>query len=169
MKKLLIIATIICLASALANDVLAQERAKNRAGFLLAAASDDINEVGIGGIAEFVVAKRVTISPQMILYFPEDRGNYDINYLEINVNANYYFYNKDIFEFYGLGGLNFTRQHIHYEYNRSDYNNLEIGLNVGGGINFEVSKTVVPFSELRATIGDFNQIVVTGGLKFNLR
>jgi outer membrane protein X len=170
MKKLLVIASITFFALTFANNVQAQEAVKNRLGFFLAAASGDIDEVGIGGIGEFKVAKKVTISPQFILYFPEDRGDRDVNYLEVNVNANYYFYNKDIFEFYGLGGLNFTRRHIDYDNNGwNDNDDLEIGLNVGGGINFEVNKSFVPFSEIRATIGDFDQIVISAGLKFNLR
>lgn len=170
MKKLLVIASLTCLTLMLAGNAQAQQQAvKNRLGFFLAAASGDIDEVGIGGIGEFKVANKVTISPQFILYFPEDRGNHDVNFLEINVNANYYFYNKDIFEFYGLGGLNFTRRHR--DFDNSDYedDDLEIGLNVGGGINFELGKSVVPFSEIRATIGDYSQVVISGGLKFNLR
>jgi outer membrane immunogenic protein len=170
MKKLLVIASITFFALTFANNVQAQEAVKNRLGFFLAVASGDIDEVGIGGIGEFKVAKKVTISPQFILYFPEDRGPYDVNFLEVNVNANYYFYNKDIFEFYGFGGLNFTRWHTDWDDNRvNDNSDVEIGLNVGGGINFEVNKSFVPFSEIRATIGDFDQIVISAGLKFNLR
>ena len=74
MKKFLVIASITFLALTCANNVQAQEAVKNRLGFFLAAASGDIDEVGIGGIGEFKVAKKVTISPQFILYFPEDRS-----------------------------------------------------------------------------------------------
>lgn len=170
MKKLLVIASLTCLTLMLAGNAQAQQQAvKNRLGFFLAAASGDIDEVGIGGIGEFKVANKVTISPQFVVYFPEDRGNHDVSFFEVNVNANYYFYNKDIFEFYGFGGLNFTRWNIDYDYNRDNDSDVEIGLNLGGGINFELGKSVVPFSEIRATIGDFDQIVISGGLKFNLR
>jgi outer membrane protein X len=159
MKKLLVIASLTCFTLMLAGNVQAQQAVKNRLGFFLAAASGDIDEVGIGGVGEFKVANKVTISPQFVVYFPEDRGNANVNFFEVNVNANYYFYNKDIFEFYGFGGLNFTRWHVDYD-NRDwdDNSDVEIGLNLGGGIN----------SEIRATIGDFNQIVISGGLKFNL-
>ena len=171
MKKLLVIASLTCLTLMISGNAHAQQQAvKNRLGFFLAAESGDIDEVGIGGIGEFKVANKVTISPQFVVYFPEDRGNADVNFFEVNVNANYYFYNKDIFEFYGFGGLNFTRWHIDYD-NRdwNDDSDVEVGLNLGGGINFELGKSVVPFSEIRATIGDFDQIVISGGLKFNLR
>lgn len=173
MKKVFITALFACLAMLLANtSSYAQQSTKNRLGFFLGLASGDIDQVGIGGIGEFKVSKKVTISPQLLFYFPEDRGNWRYNFMEINFNANYYFYNKDIFEFYGLGGLNFTR--VHWEWDNAGPNDddgdsdLEVGLNLGGGINFEIGKNVVPFSELRVTVGEFDQFVISGGLKFNL-
>lgn len=146
----------------------AQENVKSRLGFFAAIASGDIDEVGFGGIGEFKVAPRVTISPQVIFFLPEDRGNHVTSFMELNGNVNYYFYNSSIFEFYGLGGLNFARRHLDFDDGGDQYDS-ELGLNLGGGINFEVGRNVVPFSELRATIGDFDQVVVTAGLKFNLR
>ena|SRR5687767_5431683 len=173
MKKVFITTLFACFAMLLANtSSYAQQSTKNRLGFFLGLASGDIDQVGIGGIGEFKVSKKVTISPQLLFYFPEDRGNLRYNFMEINFNANYYFYNKDIFEFYGLGGLNFTR--VHWEWDHAGPNDddgdsdLEVGLNLGGGINFEIGKNVVPFSELRVTVGEFDQFVISGGLKFNL-
>jgi outer membrane immunogenic protein len=172
MKKLIVIAAFACVCTTFTQEVYAQdntqESVKNRLGFFLAVASGDIDEVGIGGIGEFKVAPRVTISPQLLLFFPEDRGNRTESFFELNGNVNYYFYNHDIFEFYGLGGLNYTRLHRDFDDGADEYHS-GIGLNLGGGINFEVGRTFVPFSELRVTLGDFEQVVLTGGFKFNLR
>lgn len=173
MKKVFITALFACFAMLLANTTsYAQQSVKNRLGFFLALASGDIDQVGIGGIGEFKVAKKVTLSPQLLFYFPEEHGNIEYNYLEINFNANYYFYNKDIFEFYGLGGLNFTRFHAEWDNGPRRDNDGDtdtgIGLNVGGGINFEINRKVVPFSEVRYTFGGYDQLVISGGLKFNL-
>jgi len=168
MKKLLLIA---CIASAsvfFSHDVLAQDNVRNRVGFFLGAAGGDIDQVGIGGVAEFKVAPKVTISPQLFFYFPEDKGGADLKFFELNVNANYYFYNHDIFEFYGLGGLNYTRVKVDFDNNRNDYTDGEMGLNLGAGINFEIGKNFIPFSALRLTIGEFDQAVIRAGLKFNL-
>jgi outer membrane immunogenic protein len=166
MKKLWIITLAFCMTLFI-QQARAQTGVKNRLGFFGALASGEIDEVGFGGIGEFRVAPRVTISPQVTFFLPEDHGNHTASFLELNGNVNYYFYNKDIFEFYGLGGLNYTRRHLDFDDGGDQYDG-ELGLNVGGGINFDVGP-VVPFSELRATIGDFNQVVVTAGLKFNLR
>lgn len=167
MKKVILFAAL-AIVVLVNTDTLAQESVKNRAGFFLAAASGDIDQIGIGGIGEFKVAQKVTISPQLIFYFPEDRGGADLSFLEINGNVNYYFYNHDVFEFYGLGGLNFTRWHWDSDFGGGEDSDVEIGLNLGGGINFEIGKSFVPFSEIRLTIGDFDQLVISGGLKFNL-
>ena len=168
MKRITFVAIVLGLTLSLGNTAFGQDNAKNRLGFFLAASSGDIDEIGLGGIGEFRIADKVTLSPQLILYFPEDRGGYDVNYFEINVNANYYFYNTDIFEFYGLGGLNLTRAHWDDD-NGNDDSDTELGLNLGGGINFEIGKSFVPFSELRFTIGDYDQFVISAGLKFNLK
>lgn len=68
MKKLLLIA---CIASAsvfFSHDVLAQDNVRNRVGFFLGAAGGDIDQVGIGGVAEFKVAPKVTIDLDACTY-----------------------------------------------------------------------------------------------------
>jgi outer membrane immunogenic protein len=163
MRKVLLTLFFAGLALAVSNTTFAQG-AKNRVGFFLAAETGDIDEIGIGALGEFRVAQKFSLSPQLILYFPGD----DLHVLEFNFNGNYYFYSHEVFSFYGLGGLNFTR----VSYNGpgdNDYDNNEIGLNLGGGINFEIGERFAPFSELRFTIGDYDQFVISAGLKFNLR
>jgi hypothetical protein len=165
MKKLVLIAVIFLAATSFSNEVQAQ--VKNRVGFMLAAASGDIDMIGLGGVGEFAVMEKLTIAPQLIFYFPEERGNVDVNVFELNINANYYFYNHDIFEFYGLGGLNYTRVKVDFD-GGGDSSDGEMGLNLGAGINFELGKKFIPFSELRLTLGEYDQFVFNAGLKFNL-
>lgn len=168
MKKALLF-VVVCFALLLGSQTsFAQDAATNRAGFFLAFSSGDIDEVGIGGVGEFKVGQKVTISPQLIFYFPDDRGNnVDVNFLEINGNVNYYFFDEDIFEIYGLAGLNFTR--VHWDDNNgNDDSDVEMGLNLGAGLNFDIGKKFVPFAELRITVGEYDQFVLATGLKFNL-
>lgn len=175
MKKALLF-VVVCFALVMGSQSsFAQDAATNRAGFLLAFASGDIDEIGIGGLGEFKVGDKVTISPQLIFYFPDDnngRGNdWKQSFLEINGNVHYYFFDEDIFEIYGLAGLNFARWS--YEYNDGfgnevDDSGVELGLNLGAGMNFDIGKNFVPFAELRLTVGEFDQFVLSTGLKFNL-
>lgn len=165
MKKILLIAMIVLAGTWFSADVNAQ--VNNRVGFMLAAASGDIDMVGLGVVGEFAALEKLTIAPQVIFYFPEERGNADVKFFELNVNANYYFYNQDILEFYGLAGLNYSRIKVDYD-GGGDATDGEMGLNLGAGLNFEIGKKFIPFTELRLTIGEYDQFVFNAGLKFNL-
>lgn len=161
MRKVSLTLIFAVLALLATTSVFAQG-AKNRLGVFLAADFGDVDEVALGGLGEFKVANRFTLSPQLLIYFTDN----DFHFFEVNFNGNYYFFSQDVISFYGLGGLNFGR--ASYDGPGDDYHNTEIGLNLGAGINFEIGK-VVPFSELRFTVGDYDQLVLSGGLKFNLR
>ena len=149
------------LALALVSPVYAQ--INTRVGPMISFTGGDLDETGLGVVAEFGVAQKISIAPQFILYFPGD----DVSLFELNVNGNYYFFNQDVFELYGMGGLNFTR--VGYELpggeNESD---SEVGLNLGIGTNFQFGKKFVPFAELRFTLGEYDQVALGLGVKFNL-
>jgi outer membrane immunogenic protein len=160
MKKLIFVSGLVMIIATFATPAMAQ--ISNRVGPMLSFASGDVDETGIGVVAEFGVAQKLSIAPQFILYFP---GN-DLSFFELNLNGNYYFFNQDVFELYGLGGLNFAR--ASYDGPGGDYSNTELGLNLGIGTNFQIGKSFVPFAELRFTIGDYDQLALGLGVKFNL-
>src|SRR5690242_18089120 len=125
MKKIIFVAGLLMLVAALATPVYSQ--ITNRVGPMLSFTSGDVDETGIGVVAEFGVAQKVSIAPQFLLYFP---GN-DYSFFELNVNANYYFFNQDVFELYGLGGLNFARAGYDNPVTGDKDSNTELGLNLG--------------------------------------
>jgi len=162
MKKVIFVTTLMLFTAAAFNSAYAQ-KISNRVGPMLAFASGDVDETGIGVVGEFGIAQKWSLAPQFILYFP---GN-DVDFFELNFNANYYFFSENIFELYGLGGLNFAR--VSYPVPGGDRDsNSELGLNLGIGTNFQIGKTFVPFAELRFTIGDYDQFVLGLGVKFNV-
>ena len=160
MKKL-ILGFGLLLAIALASPVCAQ--ISTRVGPMISFTGGDFDETGVGIVGEFGVAQKVSIAPQLIFYFP---GN-DVSLFELNLNGNFYFYNKDVFELYGMGGLNFTRVGWEDAAGEND-SNSEIGLNLGIGTNFELGKKFVPFAEFRFTLGEYDQVALGLGVKFNL-
>ena len=164
MKKSVLVVFLLICGTLFTSEVMAQQ---NRAGVFFAFTGGDIDATGIGGVAEFKVAEKVTIAPQLIFYFPDDRGAVDVNLLEVNVNANYYFLDHDVFELYGLGGLNFSRVKVDFD-GGGDNSETEIGLNLGIGSNFQIGKSFVPFAELRLTLGEWDQSMLGLGVKFNL-
>src|SRR5690606_24670448 len=68
----------------------------------------EIDNLGIGAIAEFPIAARMAISPSFSFYFPKDEGIVKMSAFEINGNLNYTFVEEDNLLFYGIGGLNYT-------------------------------------------------------------
>lgn len=161
MKKLILVTGLVVLVAAAATPVYAQ--ISNRIGPMISFTSGDVDETGIGAVAEFGVGQKFSIAPQFLLYFP---GN-DHNFFELNINGNYYFYNQDVFEIYGMGGLNFA--HWSYDTSVGDDSGTEVGLNLGIGSNFQFGKNFVPFAEFRFTIGEFDQFALGLGVKFNLK
>lgn len=159
MKKILLVIGLLAVM-ALASPVFSQ--INHRVGPMISFAGGDVDETGIGLVGEFGVAQKVSIAPQFIFYFPGD----DYNFFEVNLNANYYFFNQDVFEMYGLGGLNVA--HAGYDGPGEDYSDTEIGLNLGIGTNFQLGKKFVPFAEFRFTIGEYDQFALGLGVKFNL-
>jgi len=75
---------------------------------------------------------------------------------------------QEVFELYGLGGLNFAHAGYNDPNGNNDYSNNEFGLNLGIGSNFQIGKTFVPFAELRFTLGEYDQFMLGLGVKFNV-
>lgn len=160
MKKLILVTGLVVLVAAFATPAYAQ--ISTRVGPMISFTSGDVDETGIGVVGEFGVGQKFSIAPQFLLYFPGD----DFSFFELNINGNYYFFNQDVFELYGLGGLNFARWS--YDGPAGDDSGSELGLNLGIGSNFQFGKNFVPFAEFRFTIGEFDQFALGLGVKFNV-
>jgi len=139
--------------------------AQTRVGGLLAFGSE-IESLGIGGIAEFMIKDNMGISPGIVFYF----GGDGYSLWEINGNFNYYFATEGSAQFYGLAGLNFAT----VSYDDNDFydggSDTEIGLNLGIGSNFVTNNDkLLPFAEIKYVISDFDQLCIFAGIKFNLK
>lgn len=147
----------------------AQAQENTRIGAFLAYGTE-IENIGIGANAEFPIMENLTIAPSLIYYLPKEEYGVKINWFEVNANANYYFVMQDDMGVYALGGLNYSSVKVSYNdtwlgnYSASDG---RIGLNVGGGINFNLGG-ITPFAEIKYVLMDGGQLVVGAGAKFNL-
>ena len=143
-------------------------QAQTRLGLMLGVGTE-IDQPAIGGNAEFFITKKLALAPSLLFYFPESHGNWKYSWYEVNFDAHYYFYNKNIFEFYGVGGLNYTHFTVKYKPNDEKDGEGDIGLNIGGGINFDLkAKGILPFSEIKYIFEDIDQAVIVAGIKFTL-
>lgn len=159
------------LALSLGHSVHAQE--ETRIGAFLAYGTE-IENLGIGANAEFPVMEKMTISPSLIYYLPKDEMGIKINWFEVNGNVNYYFVDQDNIGVYGIAGLNYSSVKVNYDGEDfgfgGDFSGSDgrFGLNLGGGANFDIGGSITPFAELKYVIIDGGQLVIGGGVKFNL-
>ena len=126
----------------------------------------EIEEIGIGVNGEFFLNEQWSLNPGFIFFIVDD-GPFDRqDFWTFNVNANYYFAQEGTVSFYGIGGLNLST--YSYKWNGEDDSNTELGINLGIGSNFDVGGKVMPYAELKYVLGDFDQLVLFFGAKFNL-
>ncbi len=133
----------------------------------------EIENVGIGVNAEFPVMENLTISPGFIYFLPKDESGINVNWWELNGNANYYFMNSESLGFYGIAGLNYTNVSVDFDETPFGGSSMEasdgrFGLNLGAGANFNIGSSITPFAEAKYVIIDGSQLVLAAGVKFNL-
>ncbi|PKD19447.1 hypothetical protein APR41_15925 [Salegentibacter salinarum] len=149
-----------------------QAQEETRIGGFLAYGTE-IENLGIGVNAEFPVMEKLSISPSVIYYFPKEEYGFKMNWLEFNANANYYFLNNSDLGVYALGGLNYSSIKVSYDDSWGMGGNFSasdgrFGLNLGGGLNFDIGSSILPFAEIKYVILDSGQLVASAGVKFKL-
>ena len=164
--KLVITAIMICTLGIF--TVTAQTETKI-GGFL--AYGTEVNNIGIGVNAEFPIMEKLTLAPAFIYYLPKTEGFVKTNWFEFNANANYYFLQEDNLSVYGIGGVNFSSIKFSVEeslFFGSDLSSSvsNIGLNLGGGVNFNIGSKIEPFAELKYVIIDNSQLVLAAGVRY---
>jgi outer membrane immunogenic protein len=133
---------------------------------------------------QYFINDKLAITPSFIFYFPRKEEVSGSGYTskststfwELNADVNYYFLDESV-KLYAIGGLNITGSKYKYEANYPSFPSLnsntsvsgtEVGLNLGIGIDFKTSGKMVPFLQTKYTLGDFDQLVLMGGLRFGL-
>lgn len=116
---------------------------------------------GIHGI--YRVNDVIKLTPNVMYYLPHKinttDGTQKFSWWMINVDGNYVIINQGIAEGYGIMGLNFAN--VSWEQDeivmgqpaKDKRSTLKLGLNVGAGIRLNLGEKVVPFGELRYTLG----------------
>ena len=163
MKKIL-------LTLVLAGVISLTTSAQTRVGGLLGFGSE-IESLAIGGLAEFMIKENMGISPQLVFFFGKNQNEVKTSMWEINANFNYYFMQDEV-DLYGLAGLNLATWKTKTDFMFFDnysVSGTELGLNLGLGANFHTNNDqLLPFAELKYVIGDFDQLCIFAGVKFNL-
>ncbi|NQZ76056.1 MAG: hypothetical protein HRT61_08090 [Ekhidna sp.] len=140
-KKSIFLIAILCILFAFNSN------AQARLGGGLAYGS----EVKSGGISlngEFFLKNKLAVAPGFIFYFED--------FWEANANVNFMLSGNDAVLPYAIGGLNLF----------SSNGNSELGLNAGIGANFDIGWRARLFGETKYVLGEADQLVLLGGVKF---
>lgn len=109
------------------------------------------SEVKAGGVAingEFFLSKRIAISPAAIFYF--DKA------WEANGNLNFILAGSSSVLPYAIAGLNIF----------SSSGSTNLAANLGFGANYKISRKSRLFTEAKFELGESQQFVILGGIKF---
>lgn len=147
-------------------------------GFLLGpeiAWNDDF-DFGIGAGAEVDldgVANGFGVQGDFLYFFPGDEGSLNVDYWEFNGNATYDFPLKNSTVVpYVLAGINVGNVSLDYEGTDGgldifDGDGTEVGLNVGGGIQFDLG-SFRPRVGARFVLGGWETFTLYGFLPFRI-
>lgn len=131
----------------------------------------EMETLGITADAYYGITNNFRVGGGLSYFFPNSEPGYDTNLFSIDLNGHYFFYSEDEVSIYGLTGLNIAFLSYNYEGTAGpdDTSNSEVGLNIGGGVEYALDFADL-FGELKfAGIGgDADQLVLGAGLRFNL-
>ncbi len=140
----------------------------------------EIKSAGINATGQFFIKDNIAIAPSFTYYFPKKlAGDFSFKWYEINADVNYYFNVDGNIKPYGLGGLNFSIVSIP----TFNFGGLfggggvgsgsstvsKIGLNLGGGADFDIGSGVTPFAQLKYTTAWTGQLSIAAGVRFKLK
>lgn len=165
MNKIVLAGCLLLFTGLLTQQVQAQDNASSNVRFGAGLVyGDRFEEAGFTINALIGLDDKLSIQPGFIYYF---MGN-NFTFWELNGDVHYGFYTTDKVNVYALGGLSF----VHYGFDRVAGGQIVndsdegLGINLGIGSDFAIDGKVLPFAELKYTLGDYNQLVLSAGVRF---
>jgi outer membrane protein X len=144
----------------------------------------EIKKMGINLRGYYGITDKIDAAPSFTYFFPDKEeyfgGEIKWNVWEFNLDGHYKFVESDQYNVYGIAGLNFTGTHwsSDYEfvnpitgqtekYDDSD-SDLNIGLNIGAGGQYNFNEKLSAFTVLKYVISNYDQLVITFGIIYGL-
>lgn len=135
-----------------------------------------IEKPAVGVIGEIGIIGKLAVAPSFAYYFMEQSDFAKMSFWEFNANAHYYLVDEGPFSVYGLAGLHVARSSVSLDLGDvgMDFGALggsssKVGLNIGGGANFDFGSKILPFAELKYTIAGTEQLGIFLGVKYSIR
>ena len=126
--------------------------------------SSQVKEPGIGIQVIFRVNDEIKLTPGALYCLPHKittpLGTHQFDWWMINLDGNYVIVDQGMFEGYGIMGLNFANitGEVDEEiaagtFYRDRRTITKLGLNIGAGLRLNLGDRIVPFGELKYTLG----------------
>jgi opacity protein-like surface antigen len=137
-----------------------------------------IEEFGAGACVNYSVNNKIDIVANGTYFLPHkvnvEYGTNEFTWWMVNLDGHYIVFEKEMIQFYGLMGLNFTNETKRIEETvqgqlfKDKIVTTKIGLNTGAGVQFPISKFFIPFTEARYTLGERQQFCFSLGFLFRI-
>lgn len=170
MKKTILFVAVIMVMGLAAQEVKAQ--GAKRIGGQLAFGTKDLN-LGFGARGEFNITDNISIVPKFTYYLGKSENGVSLKGWALDADAHYYF-TTDGLNFYALAGLAYNSLSVSTPVVQTPFGNFggsssdgKVGLNLGGGVNFAQSESLVPFAEIRYNTA-FEAVLISAGVSFPL-
>jgi opacity protein-like surface antigen len=122
-----------------------------------------IGAEGRFGILQIAPSVRFDVRGQFNYYFESD-----VTIWDLAADAIFAFDVKnDMVEPYAFAGLDIGHASVSTAFGSAS--STEVGLNLGGGAKFLPRQRIQPYAELRFTIGNFDPILLSGGVLFLIK
>jgi outer membrane protein X len=136
-----------------------------------------IESAGIQLNGQYFLTENWAITPSFVFFFPKEAfRDYKMKWYDVNLNASYYFdLENETIRPYATAGINIALVSVPtYDFDfwtgsSGDVKNetySEVGLGLGGGADFMVTESLIPFGELRYSLSGYDQLSIVGGVRF---
>ena len=168
MKKLFAL-TLLLASFITVQDTFAQIKAGGGLVF-----GSEISQLGIDVRGEYYIDENWVVVPNFNFFFSDKET---ISVLEIkttlttlNFDGHYLFpLDGDQFDVYPLAGINFSIVSVKDDFSGLDDSETKVGLNLGGGGQYEINDLLTAFAEIKYVISDFDQLVIGGGILVTIK
>lgn len=120
----------------------------------------DAEEAGITVNALVGLSDQFDLQPSFIYYFAGE----GVTFWELNADAHYTFSSAGPVNLYAIGGLQLA--YIGFDVFGISANDTDLGVNLGVGATFAPGAAISPFAELKYTVSGFEQLAISGGIRF---
>lgn len=139
---------------------------------VLAGYGTEIKSPGFGAKFHYGLTDEIRLAPGFIYFLPKTELGVKSTIWNLDLDGNYIFSDNGDMGFHGVAGLNITGWSFSYDEELAGYDysasSTKIGINVGAGMNYSFSDKMHLLLEAKYVLSDFDQLVISAGLMFNL-